>query len=354
MPFLWSQWLWPILLFVFGLGLVVFVHELGHFLVAKAAGITVERFALGFGPRLFGVSAAGPTTASTCCRWAGTSRCSGRRTSRRRPQTTDPGAFNNKSVGVRLAVVAAGVVMNVLLAGGLFVLVAMVGKEYPAPVVGSVMAGFPASQAQIHWLDEPTATSSAAAPAQAQTAPAEQARGLHPGDRIVSITDGHSLLCLLSQPVTRFADIRWWRCWPRVTAPTNSPSSAPKAGTRAPARSAWASSAPRRSQYAFGIGAAGDTVFGEYEDLVTAGPFRDGDRVLAINGRAVEHSWDVQAHRADADRRPGHRHACCAASGPSTSRSSPQLHLPRRRAVVEGRLAPPRADGPLPIARRTA
>ena len=51
---LWSEWLWPILQFLVGLGLVIFVHELGHFTVAKAVGIRVEQFALGFGPRLFG------------------------------------------------------------------------------------------------------------------------------------------------------------------------------------------------------------------------------------------------------------------------------------------------------------
>ena len=51
---LWQIWIWPFVLFFSGLGLVIFIHELGHFLVAKAVGIKVERFALGFGPRLFG------------------------------------------------------------------------------------------------------------------------------------------------------------------------------------------------------------------------------------------------------------------------------------------------------------
>ncbi|MEJ2167425.1 MAG: site-2 protease family protein, partial [Desulfobacterales bacterium] len=51
---LWAEWLRPILQFLVGLGLVIFVHELGHFAVAKSVGIRVEQFALGFGPRLFG------------------------------------------------------------------------------------------------------------------------------------------------------------------------------------------------------------------------------------------------------------------------------------------------------------
>ncbi len=52
----WAHWLWPILLLVVGLGGVIFFHELGHFVVAKCVGIKVERFALGFGPRLIGNS----------------------------------------------------------------------------------------------------------------------------------------------------------------------------------------------------------------------------------------------------------------------------------------------------------
>ena len=48
------EWLWPILQFVVGFGIVIFVHEVGHFIVAKAVGIRVEEFALGFGTRLFG------------------------------------------------------------------------------------------------------------------------------------------------------------------------------------------------------------------------------------------------------------------------------------------------------------
>src|SRR4030067_901841 len=48
------NWAWPILLLAFGLGMLIFVHELGHFLAAKLVGIRVDPFALGFGPRLFG------------------------------------------------------------------------------------------------------------------------------------------------------------------------------------------------------------------------------------------------------------------------------------------------------------
>jgi regulator of sigma E protease len=293
-PWLWSQWVWPILLFVFGLGLVVFVHELGHFLVAKAAGITVERFAFGFGPRLFGLVRGGTDYCVNLVPLGGYLKMLGQEDVKEGDQTADPRAFNNKSVGVRLAVVAAGVVMNVLLAGGLFVLVAMVGKDYPAPVVGSVRPGFPAAQATINWDDDTPIR--ATSPAASQPAPTEQDRGLRPGDRIVSITDGHSMLWLLSQPVTRFADISLVALLAKGDSTYQFTLERTEGGrTRVGRTRLGVKRLPDDSQYVFGVLGAADTVFGEYEDMVTDSPFQDGDRLLAINGRAVEHSWDVQA-----------------------------------------------------------
>ena len=51
------------LYFLIALGILIFVHELGHFLVAKGSGIRVERFSLGFPPRMIGFPLeGGPTT----------------------------------------------------------------------------------------------------------------------------------------------------------------------------------------------------------------------------------------------------------------------------------------------------
>src|SRR6187549_3520416 len=48
-----------ILLACIGIGLLIFIHELGHFIAARLAGVRVEVFSLGFGPRLFGVELGG-------------------------------------------------------------------------------------------------------------------------------------------------------------------------------------------------------------------------------------------------------------------------------------------------------
>ncbi len=51
--------LWAILLVLFGFSVVVFVHELGHFLVAKWAGVRVDKFCVGFGREIVGFTHGG-------------------------------------------------------------------------------------------------------------------------------------------------------------------------------------------------------------------------------------------------------------------------------------------------------
>ena len=51
-------------------GLLIFVHELGHFVVAKLSGITVLQFTIGFGPAIFKSRSVRPCMPFVCCRWA--------------------------------------------------------------------------------------------------------------------------------------------------------------------------------------------------------------------------------------------------------------------------------------------
>ena len=49
-----TTWIYPALLVLFFFGLTIFFHELGHFLVAKRQGMRIERFSVGFGPKIWG------------------------------------------------------------------------------------------------------------------------------------------------------------------------------------------------------------------------------------------------------------------------------------------------------------
>ena len=102
--------------FLLALGVLVFVHELGHFLVAKWAGIRVERFSLGFPPKMIGVTR-GET--EYCISWVplgGYVKVAGMADVGSEKTTGAHWEYSSRSVGVRMAVIAAGPAMNFLFA----------------------------------------------------------------------------------------------------------------------------------------------------------------------------------------------------------------------------------------------
>ncbi|HWE38778.1 MAG TPA: site-2 protease family protein [Isosphaeraceae bacterium] len=139
-----------------GLGLVIFLHELGHFVVAKRAGVKVEKFAIGFdifGLRLFQrrvgetVYVLGALPLGGYVKMLGEEGGEGERTS-------DPRAFSNKPVGARMAIMAAGVIMNVILGLACFVFAYKWGMEYIPPDIEVVLPGSPAYEAGLRPGDE--------------------------------------------------------------------------------------------------------------------------------------------------------------------------------------------------------
>ncbi|MFA6135252.1 MAG: site-2 protease family protein [Phycisphaerae bacterium] len=320
---LWFNWLWPILLFVIGLGLVVFVHELGHFLVAKAVGIKIERFAFGFGRRLCGIQRGETDYCINLIPLGGYVKMLGQEDVKQVEETNDPRSFNSKSVGARFAVIAAGVVMNILLAAVLFILVAMVGKKYLAPVVGSVAPGFPASEVVVDWqgcggcgkiatsascptsspasapvLAAASAPSSAPASAPVMVAatsnPACPEKGLKPGDKILAIEASNPVLNLISKPVTRFPDLFMVAA---LAEPEGQFTFTLERQVDGRTCTGLARMGVKRaldgSQLIFGIGSAFDTVFGSDSSFKTCSPFKDGDRLLAIDGQKIAHQWEI-------------------------------------------------------------
>jgi regulator of sigma E protease len=150
------------------LTVLVFVHELGHFWVARRCGVKVEVFSIGFGPELFGVTDRHGT------RWkfsalplGGYVKMFGHTDTVTDPDGTERPiradervvAFHHKRLSQRAAIVAAGPLANFLFAiivlAGLF---AIYGQQYSSPVIGGVVEGGAADQA-----------------------------GLQPGDRIISL-----------------------------------------------------------------------------------------------------------------------------------------------------------------------
>src|SRR6185436_3790923 len=101
-----------ILVFVLILGLLVFVHELGHFLMAKRAGMKVEEFAFGFPPRLISFKRGETTYAINLIPLGGYVKIDGEDGS----DASNPRSFANKPAWQRFLVLIAGVSMNVVLA----------------------------------------------------------------------------------------------------------------------------------------------------------------------------------------------------------------------------------------------
>ncbi len=102
--------------FLIALGVLVFVHELGHFLVAKWAGIRVERFSLGYPPKMIGFTH-GET--EYCISWipfGGYVKVAGMADVGTEETTGAHWEFPSRSVGIRMAVIAAGPAMNFLFA----------------------------------------------------------------------------------------------------------------------------------------------------------------------------------------------------------------------------------------------
>ncbi|MCR4430548.1 MAG: RIP metalloprotease RseP [Tepidanaerobacteraceae bacterium] len=92
-------------------GMLIFFHELGHFIVAKLSDIKVREFSLGFGPQIFRVKPGETEYSIRALPLGGFVKMEGEDA-----KTTDPRAFNNKPVSNRLGVIFAGPAMNFVLA----------------------------------------------------------------------------------------------------------------------------------------------------------------------------------------------------------------------------------------------
>ncbi|MCM2280214.1 MAG: RIP metalloprotease RseP [Bdellovibrionaceae bacterium] len=120
------------------LGLLIFVHELGHFLVAKYYKVRVEVFSLGFGPKIFTVKRGETTYAISAIPLGGYVKMFGDDPTTDVPEDQKAVSFTHKPVGQRIAVVLAGPLMNFGFAILIFALVALIGEQTLAPRLGDI------------------------------------------------------------------------------------------------------------------------------------------------------------------------------------------------------------------------
>lgn len=140
-----------IALAVFGIGLLIFIHEGGHFLAARAAGVRVEVFSLGFGPRLGGFVWRGTDFRISAVPFGGYVMVAGQDPKDRRYPAEE--CLWSKSVGQRALFWSGGVLMNALFALVVFPVVFSAGVRFEAPVAGEITPGSPAWEAGVQQGD---------------------------------------------------------------------------------------------------------------------------------------------------------------------------------------------------------
>jgi regulator of sigma E protease len=185
------------ILLLIGFGLVIFVHELGHFMFAKWVGIKVEQFAIGFGTAAMswrkGIGVRLGSTKAACKQYVaagkdpellgeteyrlnwfplgGYVKMLGQDDLDMAAGSDDPKSYTSKPVWARMLVVSAGVVMNVIFAVILFMICFMWGVQFEPPVIGMV---------------DPASGSAYAVPTNGAEYGIDK-RGILPGDRVLSI-----------------------------------------------------------------------------------------------------------------------------------------------------------------------
>lgn len=138
-----------ILIVAIGLGLVIFFHELGHFLVAKWCNVYVERFSIGFGQPIFARKYGETEYVLGWLPFGGYVKMLGQDDMDPNQMTDEhvaenPRAYTAKSVPQRMAIISAGVIMNIITGTLFFVIVFSSGIMKVDRVAGFVQVGMPA------------------------------------------------------------------------------------------------------------------------------------------------------------------------------------------------------------------
>jgi len=138
------NFLLTILKVAMGLGFVIFIHELGHFLMAKWNDVKVEKFSIGFGPTLLGFTRGETQYVLAAVPLGGFVKMLGEGPEDEASKSTDPRAYPNKSVSARMSIISAGVIMNLFFGWFCFSYLFTLSRTDIPAVLGAVGAGSPA------------------------------------------------------------------------------------------------------------------------------------------------------------------------------------------------------------------
>ena len=152
--------------------LLIFIHELGHFIAAKATGIRVLEFAIGMGPKLFGRKKGDTLYSIRAVPIGGFCAMEGEDS-----DSSDPKAINNKPAWQRLLVLAAGAFMNILLGFILLIVMTAQGEQVVTNTVASVQPGTAAYDSGLAAGDEIIKMAGSRTPIAAEITWAAQRRG---------------------------------------------------------------------------------------------------------------------------------------------------------------------------------
>lgn len=161
--FNWSSaHVFPVVIGIVALGVVVFLHELGHFIVAKLRGIRVEAFSIGFPPKIWGFTRGGTEYRISLILVGGYVKLAGMEFDDGVDPRSVKDGFYTSSIATRLAVCASGPLMNLLSAFLIYCVIYLHGFPFPESLAGTVIGSV------------------------LEDSPAESA-GLKPGDRVLRI-----------------------------------------------------------------------------------------------------------------------------------------------------------------------
>lgn len=185
-----------IILFIAVLAILILAHEFGHFIVAKKSGMRVDEFGIGFPPRILKFKRGETVYSVNLIPFGGFVKIHGEDGSAGSPQEgEDPRSFASKSISIRSAVIAAGVIFNVILAWVLISAGFMIGMPTS---VGSVPAGAEITDKKVVILETQ------------KNSPAESV-GLKSGDRLVDFDSVEAAQKFISENKGREIELKYQR-----------------------------------------------------------------------------------------------------------------------------------------------